>query len=305
MKILKGNIFQLSIRIFIGIVFLLSAIFKLLSIDSFEIFVYSYQLFSLNFSYLLARFLISSEAVLGLMLILGISPKFTKYTSLGILAAFTVYLVLVLNQEDNCHCFGEFLEMTPKESIFKNIGLILMVLFVRTNHEFRYRFKKLILSTLIVVSFVLPLIVSPPDFIYTRIYSINTEVNEEEFAAFLTDQIDFPTDISQGKQMLCFYGPSCEFCKITAGKISILADKFKINKANISCVFFGNEEKIKDFFTISDSQEFEYSIINAGTFLQITEGRMPLVVLLNDGVIVEKFGSRNLNETFIRTFFEE
>ena len=46
----------------LGIVFIVSAVLKILDMDKFEIYIYSYHFFSLNFSFLVARAAIIASA---------------------------------------------------------------------------------------------------------------------------------------------------------------------------------------------------------------------------------------------------
>lgn len=61
----------LGLRVFLAALFLVSAVAKLLAIDDFELYIFSYGFLSLNVSYLAARLCIAAECWLGLMIALG------------------------------------------------------------------------------------------------------------------------------------------------------------------------------------------------------------------------------------------
>ena len=58
-----------ALQAVLGLVFIFSAIMKVIGMDRFEIYIYSYHFFSLNFSFLVARAAIIAELVLGIGLV--------------------------------------------------------------------------------------------------------------------------------------------------------------------------------------------------------------------------------------------
>ena len=63
------KIAPLALKVALGLVFIVSALLKVVDMDQFEIYIYSYHFFSLNFSFLVARFAIIIELVLGIGLV--------------------------------------------------------------------------------------------------------------------------------------------------------------------------------------------------------------------------------------------
>ena len=118
------------INIGIGSVFVIAAILKLISIDEFEIYIYSFNLLSFFLTTFVSRIIIAGEFVLGLFLILGINYKFTWRTTFITLILFTLFLIYVaiFRQDSNCHCFGELIQLNPLESIIKNLILIVFLI---------------------------------------------------------------------------------------------------------------------------------------------------------------------------------
>ena len=121
------------INIGVGSVFIIAAILKLISIDEFEIYIYSFDIFSFLLTTFVSRFIIIGEFVLGLFLILKINYKTTWRLAFISLILFTLFLVYVaiFRNDDNCHCFGELVELSPLESIVKNLILIVLLLLCR------------------------------------------------------------------------------------------------------------------------------------------------------------------------------
>ena len=291
------------LRIILGITFLCSACFKLISIDEFELYIFSHNIFSLNFSFIIARLVISFEFFIGIMLILKLYFKKIWIISVLALILFTIYLsiIAISSNTGNCHCFGEFLEMTPLESIFKNLLLLLLFFFIRKEYEFQFKYKLPLTLALLFVSIALPIIVSPPDFLYKKEYSIKTIVNENGLDSIIFKNNNFPEIINSEKKILCFYSPACKFCKLSEKKISSIVSRHKLDSKNFLNIFWGNPEHLEAFYS-GISIKHESVFIQAQDFLHITEGKMPLILLIENHTIKEKFGYRNIDEDIIVNF---
>ena len=168
----------------VGGVFIIAAILKLISIDEFEIYIYSFNIFSFLLTTFVSRIIIIGEFILGLFLILKINYKFTWRISLLTLTLFTLFLTYtaIFRQDSNCHCFGELIELSPLESIIKNVILILLLLLSQKSKDKRQKALSEVQSSKFFVlcsSFfvLLVFIISPPDSIYKMLYSTEKEVS--------------------------------------------------------------------------------------------------------------------------------
>lgn len=292
-----------ALRILTGIIFIFSALSKLLSIDSFEIYIYSFNILNLPLSFLFARVVIGFELLLGVLFILNAYIKLVALSTLAMLLSFIVFLVyLIFTQNpENCHCFGDIIEISHTTSIIKNIIIIGFVLVVLKQHKpFSYKFKTAATILGIVVSMAVPFIVSPPDNFILSAYANKTSYNEQALQEYLAQK-----GTLQGKQVICFYGTGCRFCKLSSKKLTVIAEKISEKESAFSIVFWGDEERIEKFFTTTNSTRFAYETMDANQFLQITDGQMPLILLLENGIVKKKYGYRDLNEEEILDFFEE
>ena len=59
------KVIKFILRILIGGFFITTAILKLLSLDSFEIYIYSFNIFSFNLCAIIARLVIAAELLVG------------------------------------------------------------------------------------------------------------------------------------------------------------------------------------------------------------------------------------------------
>jgi uncharacterized membrane protein YphA (DoxX/SURF4 family) len=98
----------LIIRIFLGLVFLLSGISKLLELSSFTATINNFQIVPLCFSKSVAIVLACLESGSGLMLLLGFQTKVSSGIVVILLIIFLAAIIPVLatGQEMDCGCFG-------------------------------------------------------------------------------------------------------------------------------------------------------------------------------------------------------
>ncbi len=77
----------------------------------------------------LSIFLVVVEVVLGVMLILGVRSKFTVW-ALGLMILFFTFLTFYsayFNKVTDCGCFGDAIKLTPWESFYKDLILLVLI----------------------------------------------------------------------------------------------------------------------------------------------------------------------------------
>lgn len=76
-------------------------------------------------SILLSIILCSLEFMIGVLIFFGFFPKLSKYSSVIIMAFFTVLTLIdaLTNKVDDCGCFGDAIKLTNWETFWKNIVL--------------------------------------------------------------------------------------------------------------------------------------------------------------------------------------
>ena len=132
-----------ALKVLLGLVFIASAVLKILDMDRFEIYVYSYHFFSLNFSFLAARAAIILELVLGIGLISNSLHKVYWWGSMAMLTGYSLLLIyaFVNGRTDSCHCFGDYLQLDPKQSLLKNGVLMVLFLLIYRMKEWKTPFR--------------------------------------------------------------------------------------------------------------------------------------------------------------------
>ena len=283
-----------SLNAITGIIFCLSAVLKLISIDTFELYIYSFQFVNLSLSALAARLIICGEIILGVGLIINIYPKFFRIISILTLALFSLFLIYLLitqGNNDNCHCFGDLVELNPLPSFFKNIALIIILILTKNIKSFKIPYKKLISVCLIIIPFIVVFATNPPDNWFTR---NNTDYNEKALFEFIESNQTINNE--SDTQILCFFGLGCKYCELAAKKLYLIEQNNPQVKMNIVGVFWGKEEKLEPFEKETELNYSSVHIINPVVFLDITEGSMPVILILKNGKVSDSFSYRNLHE---------
>ncbi len=97
----------------------------------------------LNMSYLnpfaleISIFLILIEFVLGIWLLVGYKPKFTLKALLVIIIVFLflTWYSAYYNKVTDCGCFGDAVKLSPWETFYKNVILIVLILFLNIRYK--------------------------------------------------------------------------------------------------------------------------------------------------------------------------
>lgn len=273
--------------------------------DKFEIYVFSYHFFSLNFSFLVARAAIIVELVLGIGLVSNCFHKLMWWGSVLMLIGYTGLLVyaLVLGRTDNCHCFGEVLQFNPWQSIVKNVILLALFALIYRVKGWQFKYDKLVLVGAVIACSVAVFTVSPPDN-YTSSYDPTHDLNQELFIEALQQPPLNAYNLTDGKKVVAIFSSGCEYCMMSAQKLSLMQKFYGFPEEDVLYVFMGTEEGVQRFYQKSESTPYQYIIYeDVVSLLKINNGVFPIVVLMDDGEIVGEYGFRNMREDEIKVFF--
>ncbi|UZD22704.1 DoxX family membrane protein [Algoriphagus halophytocola] len=141
------------------------------------------------FSYLkpialeLGIFLVVVEVVLGVMLILGVRSKFTVW-ALSLMILFFTFLTFYsayFNKVTDCGCFGDAIKLTPWESFYKDLILLVLIailfLFQADLPKSSPKGAKGVTLSVLILSFVLAIVaVRNLPFIDFRAYKVGVNI---------------------------------------------------------------------------------------------------------------------------------
>ena len=283
----------------------MSAVLKVVDMDKFEIYVYSYHFFSLNASFFVARMAIVLELVLGFGLISHCFHKLMWWGSMAMLGGYTLLLMyaLVMGRTDSCHCFGDFLQLDPKQSLIKNGVLMLLFLLIYRMESWKTPFRWLILCLIIMASTIGVFVASPPDNL-TSNFDPEQNLQTKLFDAMLDDAPLDSLHLCEGKQVVCVFSTGCDYCQMAARKLSLMQQFYGFPADRITYVFMGNEESMAKFYDQSESVPYRGVLYpDVVRLLKAINGKFPVIVLLDNGQVVREYGYRNMKEEEIREFF--
>lgn len=292
----------------LGVIFILSAAFKVISIDEFEIYIHSFGIFNFVVGTFLARVLISFEFLLGVGLILKLHYKKVWWFSLLIMVAFTLflgYVALFRNGDENCHCFGTIVEVKPLASIFKNITIILLLFLVKNEEESMCRFRKWLIITSVLISMIVPFVCFPMDTIYNKIVSPIQDFNQTAFDQLLQDSSMQNVVIEKEPRLFAFYLAGCKYCRLSMKKIDSFFEKNHIDKSKLVVVIVGLDNHVTQFKVETGSSEYSFYVFHneqVPIIMKTTFGSFPTFAFVKDGKASKVMDYRGLDETEIVQF---
>ena len=94
--------------------------------------------FLVPYALLFAIFLIIAEILLGVMILIGYKAKFTVWSLLIITLVFLflTWYSAHYNKVTDCGCFGDAIKLTPWETFYKNVILIVLIILLLIKVEF-------------------------------------------------------------------------------------------------------------------------------------------------------------------------
>ena len=295
------NIIKLIIRLLLGVFFISTAVLKLLSIDSFEVYIYSFGIVNYITVTFLSRLLISIELLIGISLIFKIYFRQVWWLTMLIIASFTLFLIYaaIFRNDSNCHCFGSLIELDPSQSIIKNIITIVLLLFIRKeqSHDYKPLMRKWLIGISIAVSIIIPFVLVPMDVIYNKIHSEKENINTVAFYESLSDSTY--RELQQGRYLINYALAGCKFCRLGAEKLVLMVEKHNIPHEKIKFVVGGNDDAISKFIEKTNTSDYEHYKIPAPELMSITFGKFPLYVFIEDGKVVKAGDFRMIDDKVI------
>lgn len=304
-------------KFLVGAIFIASATLKMSSIDSFELYIFSYNLFSLDMSALLARFVIGAEIVLGIGYLSNLYHKQFYYSILVALLLFTLLSIclMVAGRNDSCHCFGDEVDITPLQSIFKSVVLMVMLRISRSVPEWNFNFSITLTSASleryrvcillsIGVLVAVPFLRYPSHTLYNIVNNrgadyVAQRIDVEQFNLFVRECPEI--DWGGRTKIVAFYGTHCQYCRKSAEQISQIIRRNSLSCDALLVAFWGDDKAVEEFKHSSSAVDFAYKIIHPKLLLDIVKGRVPTVVIYDSCVEggVSILNTRSIKESDI------
>ena len=271
-----------ALRVVLACVFVLSAVTKLMAIDDFELYVYSYGFLPLDVVFVATRLCIGVELATAALIAAGWWPRFTKLLTLGMLLFFSLFLcyAALIGRQESCQCFGRMVDMPPAVSLLKNaVFIVLTLLYYRLDPVPRALgrglFLKIARPLVLAAAMVVPFVVSVPD-------NWMFGDAQQRYDADLLQQTLHEQGLDRGHKLVAFVTPGCPYCRMTRSKLASMAQHKGLDTADIVYL--------------------EPSDIGMERFIGVTFGQRPLVLLVDDGKPQTTYHYRNINERQISRF---
>ncbi|MCH4821687.1 DoxX family protein [Gramella lutea] len=132
-------------RILVGVLFIFSGFIKLNDPVGFSYKLQEYFsepvldiTFLIPFALIIAILIVIFELVVGIMLLIGYAPKFTSWSLLLMIVFFTflTFYSAYYNKVTDCGCFGDAIPLTPWESFYKDVILLVLILVIFFNQKY-------------------------------------------------------------------------------------------------------------------------------------------------------------------------
>lgn len=292
------------IRIVLGCVFISSAILKLLSLDNFILYVYSFGLFGYLATTILTRILIVLEFLLGIGLLFRIFYKTTWWVTLVTLSGFSIFLLYAafFRIDENCHCFGDFIELDAVASIIKNIILIALLFCIRKQEEFSGKIKPYIVTISIAAILFVCFIGFPLDSLYSKLYGDDHErFNQIAFNKYVGDSI--PIIDSSQNQIIGLVSASCTHCKAGNRVMQAIFNQNNLDKSKFkNIVWAGSDSSLNAFKDTTKTKDYFYHRMSPRYLIEINYGFFPTYVFFEKGKATKAINYKEINEKEVVDF---
>lgn len=298
------------LSILTGLVFLLSAISKLPALEPFGWTIVETTFLDWTSAEWTARIFVGLEFYLGLLFISRVQlRKIAIPLATVLLLLFTVYLVLVwfrYGNTMNCGCFGDWIPMTPMQSMIKNLVLGGMIfLLSRHRSEWYFPYSTWAASIGLLVCLVFPVLWLLPESLY--IHEKEPALNKPiPLSLLYTSKINTApaVELRRGKHILAFMSLTCPFCRKAARRLGIMKRHYP--ELPIYLVLNGDKGRLDDFFSETQAFELPYTLFNgAPEFMEMNGGQsLPTIKWVKDTTVVRESNYMTIGEEEIKLWLK-
>jgi hypothetical protein len=304
------KIIFISLSVLLGAIFIFSAYIKLFPVELFELTFVDLGIANWFTAPFIARIMIAIEFFIGFLLLFNLyRDKFTLRFTIGILIFFTIYLLWQLIAEGNsgnCKCLGNFISLTPLESIIKNIILIAFALLLYKYHKgIIWKYSKIFFFIIILTSTSLPFIINPIDLDATEQNSDDSVLNYKLDLDVLYNNpkvVEPKIDLRKGKYIISFMSLTCPYCRIGAYKLHII--KKRNPDIPIFFILNGDTNRLKPFFDETKAINIPYTILLGQNFIKMSGLKLPAIYWVNNSIVIRKSTYINLDQKAIEDWLK-
>lgn len=281
----------------VGVLFIISAILKLLGMAAFEMYLYEFQVVSFEVAAVFSRLIVAAELAVGIALLANI--KWADYVAGGMLLAFSLFLIVLIKEGNtgNCHCMGEVFDLSPDKSISKNLLMLTLLFWGHRKANYFKQSKKSWIITVVaigLVSLISVFALNRPDFM--RLVK-EREYSQEKLKEMLAEK--FPSAL-EGEKVVCVLSTHCGHCKMAARRLEGIFARNEWKDDEILTVFSDPklttepiEASIDSFFIDTKVKRRNVISMDQDTLYYVSP-RVPTIFRLKDGEVQKIHGYRDI-----------
>ena len=300
-----ARVVALVLRMALGALFIVSAIAKLIGIDRFEIYIFSFNLLPLTWSMMAARLVIVAELLVGIGLMANIAKRLVDTCALLMLVCFTLFLgyAALSGRTDSCQCMGGLVEFDPLQSIAKNAVLLLLLVVAMGARPWSWRPRWFVWLPVVLAPTVTVFVLSAPD---NWLFGPSDEIyNAEQLdSAIAPDGELAPLKLAEGRHAVAFLSPGCQFCRMADEKLTHICRRNGLDSTAFVYIIPAADSTVAPLTLDTVSFIRPGHLVPPMTFALITYGQRPMLMLMENGKVTATCHYRNINEKQIVDFLK-
>ena len=300
-----ARVVALVLRMALGALFIVSAIAKLIGIDRFEIYIFSFNLLPLTWSMMAARLVIVAELLVGIGLMANIAKRLVDTCALLMLVCFTLFLgyAALSGRTDSCQCMGSLVEFDPLQSIAKNAVLLLLLVVAMGARPWSWRPRWFVWLPVVLAPTVTVFVLSAPD---NWLFGPSDEIyNAEQLdSAIAPDGELAPLKLAEGRHAVAFLSPGCQFCRMADEKLTHICRRNGLDSTAFVYIIPAADSTVAPLTLDTVSFIRPSHLVPPMTFALITYGQRPMLMLMENGKVTATCHYRNINEKQIVDFLK-
>ncbi len=300
-----ARIAALVVRMALGALFVVSAIAKLVGIDQFEIYIFSFNLLPLSWALVTARLVIIAELLVGVGLMANVFKRLVDVCAMLMLVCFTLFLgyAALIGRTDSCQCMGALVNFDPLQSIVKNAFLLLALVVAMGSRPWKWKPRWFVWLPVVVAAIATVFTLSMPD---NWFFGPSEELyNAEELDGFIAPEGELaPLNLDKGRHAVAFLSPGCQFCQMADQKLTHICRRNDLDSAAFIYLIPTADSTVAPLTLDTTSFIRPGFLIPPMTFALITYGQRPMLFLMENGKVTATCHYRNINEKQIVNFLK-
>lgn len=223
----------------------------------------------------LTRFIIGLELGFGFCLLLPFYRKLLLVFAMLLITGLSLHLLYLWSTgyDANCGCFGEMIAMTPLESLFKNMLLLLLGAILYKRSKFQKRVPRFFV--------LVPLLFLLAPWVHLPIPNFDNL----SFSSYTHFEKAGRVDLNTGEQLVGVFNLDCEHCQQLARELA----KWELEqqqKLPLYLLFFREGSTSVAQFEALTQSNYPYAFIDTNTFFSLIGESPPRIYHLINGEIM-------------------